>query len=126
MDQDRIAEELGLLTGPQLVALTKELEKRWGVSATPIQPTGALPTAPTVETPPEQTEFSVVLEDAGPTRIAVIKELRTLTGLGLKEAKDLVESLPTTPKTVKEGVSKEEAEGIRAQLAQAGARVVVR
>jgi large subunit ribosomal protein L7/L12 len=123
MDQESLAEQLGQLTGPQLVALTKELEKRWGVSATPTQPTGVLPTVPVAEAPPEQTEFSVVLEDAGATRITVIKEVRAVTGLGLKEAKDLVESLP---KTIKEGIPKEEAEGIQAQLTQAGARVVVR
>jgi large subunit ribosomal protein L7/L12 len=100
--------------------LAKLLEEKWGVSAAAAVAVAAAPAgaaAPAVE---EQTEFTVVLAAAGDKKIEVIKEVRAITGLGLKEAKDLVEG---APKPVKEGVSKDEAEKLKAQLEKAGAKV---
>src|SRR6266853_1023657 len=119
-DLQRIVDDLSKLTVLEAADLAKMLEEKWGVSAAAAvavaAPGGGAAAAP-VE---EKTEFTVVLAGAGDKKIEVIKEVRALTGLGLKEAKDLVEG---APKNVKEGVSKEEAEKVKAQLEKAGARV---
>ena len=118
-DLQKIVDELSTLTVLEAADLAKMLEEKWGVSAAAAVavagPAGAAAAA--VE---EKTEFTVVLAAAGEKKIEVIKEVRALTGLGLKEAKDLVEG---APKPVKEGVNKEEAEKIKAQLEKAGAKV---
>ena len=122
----RLVDELSALTVLEAAELSKMLEEKWGVSAAaPVAaaaaPGGgaAAPAAP-VE---EQTEFTVILAKAGDKKINVIKEIRTITGLGLKEAKDLVEG---APKTVKEGVNKDEAAKLRKQLEDQGAAVEVK
>jgi large subunit ribosomal protein L7/L12 len=115
----KIVDELSSLTVLEAADLAKMLEEKWGVSAAAavaVAGPGAAAAAP-VE---EKTEFTVVLAAAGDKKIEVIKEVRALTGLGLKEAKDLVEG---APKPVKEGVNKEEAEKVKAQLEKAGAKV---
>jgi large subunit ribosomal protein L7/L12 len=115
----KIVDELSSLTVLEAADLAKMLEEKWGVSAAAavaVAGPGAAAAAP-VE---EKTEFTVVLAAAGDKKIEVIKEVRALTGLGLKEAKDLVEG---APKAVKEGVNKEEAEKVKAQLEKAGAKV---
>ena len=118
-DLSKIVDELSQLTVLEAAELSKMLEEKWGVSAAApvamVAAGGAAAAAP-VE---EQTEFDVVLTDAGANKINVIKEVRAITSLGLKEAKDLVEA---APKAVKEGVSKEEGEKIKAQLESAGAK----
>ena len=118
-DLQKIVDELSTLTVLEAADLAKMLEEKWGVSAAAAVavagPAGAAAAA--VE---EKTEFTVVLAAAGEKKIEVIKEVRALTGLGLKEAKDLVEG---APKPVKEGVNKEEAEKVKAQLEKAGAKV---
>src|SRR6202043_1304611 len=118
-DLSKIVNELSGLTVLEAAELAKLLEEKWGVSAAAavaVAAPGAAAAAP-VE---EKTEFTVVLAAAGDKKIEVIKEVRALTGLGLKEAKDLVEG---APKNVKEGVSKDEAEKVKAQLEKAGAKV---
>jgi large subunit ribosomal protein L7/L12 len=119
-DLSKIVDQLSSLTVLEAAELAKLLEEKWGVSAAAAvavaAPGGGAAAAP-VE---EKTEFTVVLAGAGDKKIEVIKEVRALTGLGLKEAKDLVEG---APKNVKEGVSKEEAEKVKAQLEKAGAKV---
>ena len=118
---EKIVEELSTLTVLEAAELAKLLEEKWGVSAAAAVAVAAGPgagaAAAVVE---EQTEFTVVLAAAGEKKIEVIKEVRAITGLGLKEAKDLVEA---APKPVKEGVSKEEAEKLKGQLEKAGAKV---
>jgi large subunit ribosomal protein L7/L12 len=119
-DLSKIVDELSQLTVLEASELSKLLEEKWGVSAAaPIamMAGGAVPAAAPVE---EQTEFNVVLTEFGAQKINVIKEVRAITGLGLKEAKDLVEAVP---KAVKEGVSMEEAAKLKAQLEAAGAKV---
>ena len=120
-DLSKIVDELSQLTVLEASELSKLLEEKWGVSAAaPVAMMaggGAAAVAAPVE---EQTEFNVVLTDFGAQKINVIKEVRAITGLGLKEAKDLVEAVP---KAVKEGVTKEEANKIKAQLEAAGAKV---
>jgi large subunit ribosomal protein L7/L12 len=119
-DLSKIVDELSQLTVLEASELSKLLEEKWGVSAAaPIamMAGGAVAAAAPVE---EQTEFNVVLTEFGAQKINVIKEVRAITGLGLKEAKDLVEAVP---KAVKEGVSKEEAAKLKAQLEAAGAKV---
>jgi len=119
-DLSKLVDELSNLTVLEAAELAKLLEGKWGVSAAAAvavaMPAGAAAAAP-VE---EKTEFNVVLVAAGEKKIEVIKEVRALTGLGLKEAKDLVEG---APKNVKEGVPKDEAEKVKAQLEKAGAKV---
>jgi large subunit ribosomal protein L7/L12 len=119
-DLSKLVTELSSLTVLEAAELAKLLEEKWGVSAAAAVavavPGGGGAAAP-VE---EKTEFTVVLAAAGDKKIEVIKEVRALTGLGLKEAKDLVEG---APKNVKEGVSKDEAEKVKAQLEKAGAKV---
>ncbi|ABQ61656.1 50S ribosomal protein L7/L12 [Brucella ovis IntaBari-2006-46-332] len=119
-DLAKIVEDLSALTVLEAAELSKLLEEKWGVSAAaPVAVAAAGGAAPAAAAE-EKTEFDVVLADGGANKINVIKEVRALTGLGLKEAKDLVEG---APKAVKEGVSKDEAEKIKAQLEAAGAKV---
>ena len=115
-----ILEEIKSLTILELNDLVKAVEEEFGVSAAPVAMAGAAPAAAAVE---EKTEFDVVLKSAGASKLNVIKVVREITGLGLKDAKDLVEG---APKTLKEGVSKEEAEALKAQLTEAGAEVEVK
>ena len=124
-DIEKIAEDLSNLTVIEASELATLLEEKWGVSAAAApmavaMPAGGGDVGSAVE---EKTEFDVVLASAGASKINVIKEVRTITGLGLKEAKDLVEA---APKPVKEGVSKDEAEQIKGKLEEAGATVEVK
>jgi large subunit ribosomal protein L7/L12 len=121
----QMVEDLSALTVLEAAELSKMLEERWGVSAVaPVAAAGAAGApAAAAEEVEEQTEFDVILTAAGEKKINVIKEVRAITGLGLKEAKDLVEG---APKPVKEAVSKEEAAKLRAQLEAAGASVEVK
>ena len=114
----QILEEIKALTILELADLVKALEEEFGVSAAPVAVAGAA--APAAAAAEEKTEFDVVLTGAGANKLAVIKVVRELTGLGLKDAKDLVEG---APKTVKEGASKEDAEAIKTKLTEAGATV---
>ncbi len=115
-----IMEEIKTLTILEMKDLVKALEEEFGVSAAPVAVAAAGAAAPAAE---EKTEFDVVLKAAGAQKLNVIKVVRELTGLGLKDAKDLVEA---APKTIKEGVSKDEAEKIKADLTAAGAEVEVK
>jgi large subunit ribosomal protein L7/L12 len=122
-DLNAIVESLSSLTLIEAAELVKELEKKWGVSAAApvaVMAAGGGAAAPAAV---EQTEFTVILVNGGEKKINVIKEVRAITGLGLKEAKDLVEG---GNKPVKEGVNKEEAEKIKKQLVDAGATVEVK
>jgi large subunit ribosomal protein L7/L12 len=120
-DLQKIVDDLSKLTVLEAADLAKLLEEKWGVSAAAAVAVAAGPAggaaAPAAE---EKTEFNVILASAGEKKIEVIKEVRALTGLGLKEAKDLVEG---APKPVKEGVNKEEADKIKATLEKVGAKV---
>jgi large subunit ribosomal protein L7/L12 len=118
-DLSKIVDQLSGLTVLEAAELAKLLEEKWGVSAAAAV-AAAGPAAAAAAPVEEKTEFTVVLAAAGDKKIEVIKEVRALTGLGLKEAKDLVEG---APKPVKEGVNKEEAEKVKAQLEKAGAKV---
>jgi large subunit ribosomal protein L7/L12 len=118
-DLSKIVDELSGLTVLEAAELAKMLEEKWGVSAAAAVAVAG-PAAAAAAPVEEKTEFTVVLAAAGDKKIEVIKEVRALTGLGLKEAKDLVEG---APKAVKEGVNKEEAEKVKAQLEKAGAKV---
>jgi large subunit ribosomal protein L7/L12 len=119
-DLNKIAEELSALTVMEAAELVKQLESKWGVSAAAVAvaagPAGAAAAAPAEE----KTEFTVVLAKAGDKKIDVIKVVRELTGLGLKEAKDLVEG---APKTLKEGVNKEDSAKMKEKLTAVGATV---
>jgi large subunit ribosomal protein L7/L12 len=119
-DLQKIVEDLSKLTVLEAADLAKMLEEKWGVSAAAAVAVAAGPAAGAAPAAEEKTEFTVVLASAGDKKIEVIKEVRALTGLGLKEAKDLVEG---APKPVKEDVTKEEAEKVKAQLEKAGAKV---
>ena len=120
-DLAKIVEDLSALTVLEAAELSKMLEEKWGVSAAaPVAVAAAGGAAAGAAPAEEQTEFDVVLTAAGDQKINVIKEVRAITGLGLKEAKDLVEG---APKAVKEGVNKAEAEDIKAKLEAAGAKV---
>ena len=121
-DLAKLVDDLSSLTVLEAAELAKLLEEKWGVSAAAAVavaagPAGGAAAAPAVE---EQTEFTVVLAATGDKKIEVIKEVRAITGLGLKEAKDLVEG---APKPVKEGVGKDEAEKLKGQLEKVGAKV---
>ena len=116
--KEQVIEWLSSQSVIDLAALVKELEGKWGVSAAAA--VAAAPAAAAAAPTEEKTEFNVVLLEAGPNKISVIKEVRAITGLGLKEAKDLVEA---APKPVKEGASKTEAEEIKKKLEAAGAKV---
>jgi large subunit ribosomal protein L7/L12 len=119
---EKIVEDLSSLTILEAAELAKLLEEKWGVSAAAAVAVAAAPAGGAAAAAPveEKTEFTVVLTAAGDKKIEVIKEVRAITSLGLKEAKDLVEG---APKPVKEGVTKDEAEKIKAQLEKAGAKV---
>ncbi|HVI27609.1 50S ribosomal protein L7/L12 [Hansschlegelia sp.] len=120
-DLTKIVDELSNLTVLEAAELAKLLEEKWGVSAAAAVAVAAPGAGGAAAAPvEEQTEFTVVLAAAGDKKIEVIKEVRAITGLGLKEAKDLVEA---APKPVKEGVAKDEAEKLKAQLEKAGAKV---
>ena len=118
-DLQKIVDDLSSLTVLEAAELAKLLEEKWGVSAAAAVAVAG-PAAAAAAPAEEKTEFSVILLAAGEKKIEVIKEVRALTGLGLKEAKDLVEA---APKAVKEGVTKDEAEKVKAQLEKAGAKV---
>ena len=118
--KDQVVEWLSGQTVIELAALVKDLEGKWGVSAAAAAGPAAGPAAAAAPAAEAQTEFTVVLKAAGANKIGVIKEVRAITGLGLKEAKDLVEG---APKPVKEGVNKAEAEEIKKKLEAAGAKV---
>lgn len=119
LNQDQVVEYLSGLPVTEIAKLITTLEEKWGVKASAGVAVAAAPAAGGAAAE-EKTEFTVVLTDAGANKINVIKEVRTLTGLGLKEAKDLVEG---APKTVKESVAKEEAEKMKKALEAAGAKV---
>jgi large subunit ribosomal protein L7/L12 len=119
-DLQRLVDDLSKLTVLEAADLAKMLEEKWGVSAAAAVAVAAAPGGAAAAPAEEKTEFTVVLTAVGEKKIEVIKEVRALTGLGLKEAKDLVEG---APKPVKEGVTKDEAEKVKAQLEKAGAKV---
>ncbi|KMO41797.1 50S ribosomal protein L7/L12 [Methylobacterium aquaticum] len=119
-DLAKLVDDLSSLTVLEAAELAKMLEEKWGVSAAAAVAVAAGPAAAAAAPVEEQTEFTVVLAAAGEKKIEVIKEVRAITGLGLKEAKDLVEG---APKPVKEGVSKDDAAKLKAQLEKAGAKV---
>jgi large subunit ribosomal protein L7/L12 len=119
-DLKKIVDDLSSLTVLEAADLAKMLEEKWGVSAAAAVAVAAAPGAGPAAAVEEKTEFTVVLAAIGDKKIEVIKEVRALTGLGLKEAKDLVEG---APKPVKEGVSKDEAEKVKATLEKVGAKV---
>ena len=119
-DLNKIVDELSTLTVMEAAELSKLLEEKWGVSAAAPVAVAAAGAAPAAEAAEEKDSFDVVLTAAGDQKINVIKEVRAITGLGLKEAKDMVEG---APKTLKEGVKKEEAEEMKTKLEAAGAKV---
>jgi large subunit ribosomal protein L7/L12 len=123
--KEQVVDYLSNLPVIQIAALVKELEEKWGVSAAPVAvgvgPAG--PGGPAAAPAEEQTEFDIILADGGANKIQVIKAVREITNLGLKEAKDLVEG---APKPIKEGVGKDEAEEIKKKLEGAGAKVEVK
>ena len=119
-DLNKIVEDLSSLTVLEAAELSKLLEEKWGVSAAAPVAVAAAPAAGGDAPAEEKTEFDVELAEAGSNKIAVIKEVRTITGLGLKEAKDLVEG---APKPLKQGVKKEDAEAMKKSLEAAGAKV---
>ena len=121
---EKIVEELSSLTVMEAAELSKALEEKWGVSAAAAVAVAAPAAAgAAADAGAEQTEFNVILSSIGEKKINVIKEVRSITGLGLKEAKDLVEA---APKPVKEGASKDEAEEIKKKLEEAGASVEIK
>jgi large subunit ribosomal protein L7/L12 len=124
-DLNQIVDSLSSLTVIEAAELVKQLEEKWGVSAAAVAVAagGAAGGAAAAAPVEEKTEFTVILANAGANKINVIKEIRAITGLGLKEAKDLVEG---APKTVKEGVNKDDAKKIKDQLTAAGATVEVK
>ena len=119
-DLNKIVDELSTLTVMEAAELSKLLEEKWGVTAAAPVAVAAGGAAPASDAAEEKDAFDVVLSAAGDQKINVIKEVRAITGLGLKEAKDMVEG---APKTLKEGVKKEEAEAMKTQLEAAGAKV---
>jgi large subunit ribosomal protein L7/L12 len=118
--QDQVVDFLSNMPVIKLAELVKELEGKWGVSAAPVAVAAVGGGAPAAAAAEEKTEFTVILADGGANKINVIKAVREITALGLKEAKDLVEG---APKTVKEGVNKDEAAKIKATLEKVGAKV---
>src|SRR6201996_6036606 len=126
VNMDTIIESLSNLTVMQIADLTKKLEEKWGVKAAPVAVSGPAtggPGAAPAAAAAEQTEFTVILANAGGNKIQVIKAIREITNLGLKEAKDLVDG---APKEIKAGVSKDDAEGIKKKIAEAGGTVEVK
>ena len=126
VNMDQIVEQLSNMTVMQVASLTKLLEDKWGVKAAPVAIAGGGGgggAAPAAEKPAEQTEFTVVLTNAGAQKIGVIKVVREITSLGLKEAKDLVDGVP---KDLKAGVPKDEAEAIKKKITEAGGTVEIK
>ena len=123
ISSEQVVEYLSNLPVIQIAELVKTLESKWGVSAAPVAIAGGGGGAAPAAAVEEKTEFNVILADAGPNKINVIKAVREITALGLKEAKDLVEG---APKAIKEGVGKDEAEDIKKKLEAAGAKVEVK
>ncbi len=128
MSVDTIIAEIEKLNVLELVELTKTLQEKWGVSAAPVAaaaagPVAAAEAAPAAAPVEEQTEFDAILSEVGPNKINVIKVVREITGLGLKEAKAVVDEAPSP---IKEGVSKEEADKIAEKMAEVGAKVTVK
>jgi large subunit ribosomal protein L7/L12 len=129
MSVDTIIADIEKLNVLELVLLTKTLQEKWGVSAAPVAAAAAPAGAATAEAAPaaapveEQTEFDAILSEVGPNKINVIKVVRELTGLGLKEAKAVVDE---APKPIKEGVSREEAQKITDKMAEVGAKVTIK
>ena len=127
MSVDTIITEIEKLNVLELVELTKTLQEKWGVSAAPVAaaagPAVAAEAAPVAEPVEEQTEFDAILTEVGPNKINVIKVVRELTGLGLKEAKAVVDE---APKPIKEAVTKEEAQKIADKMAEVGAKVTIK
>jgi large subunit ribosomal protein L7/L12 len=121
--KEQVVDFLSKMTVLDISALTKELEDKWGVKAAPVAMAAAAPAAGAAAPVAEQTEFTVMLLEAGANKIGVIKAVREVTNLGLKEAKDLVDG---APKAVKEGISKADAETIKKKLVDAGAKVDVK
>ena len=122
--KDQVVDYLSQLPVIQIAELVKELETKWGVSAAPVAVAAAGGAGPAAAAAAEEkTEFNVILADAGANKINAIKVVREITGLGLKEAKDLVEG---APKAIKEGIGKDEAEDIKKKLEAAGAKVEVK
>lgn len=123
MTTEEVVEFLSGLSVLEISKLVKTLEEKWGVTAAPPVAVAAAPAAGPAAPVEEKTEFDVILKEFGANKIAVIKEVRAITGLGLKDAKDLVEA---APKAVKEAVSKEEAAKLKEQLEKAGAKIEVK
>ena len=126
VSKEQVVDFLSMMSVMDLAALTKELEDKWGVKAAPVAVAAAAPAggaAGAAAAAVEQTEFAVILKEVGAKKIEVIKVVRELTQLGLKEAKDLVDG---APKTVKEGVSKADAETMKKKLEEAGAKVEIK
>jgi large subunit ribosomal protein L7/L12 len=126
VNMDQIIDSLSNLTVMQIADLTKKLEDKWGVKAAPVAvagPAGGGAGAAAAAPAAEQTEFTVILSNAGGNKIQVIKAIREITNLGLKEAKDLVDG---APKEIKAGVSKDDAEGIKKKIAEAGGAVEIK
>lgn len=121
--RESVVEYLSNLNVMELAGLVKELEEKWGVSAAAAVAAAPAAAAPAAAAAVEQTEFTVVLEAAGDNKIGVIKVVREITALGLKEAKDLVEA---APKPIKEGISKDEATALKKKLEDAGAKVALK
>jgi len=123
LTKDQVIDWLSNQTVMEVASLVKDLETKWGVSAAAPVAVAAMPTGGAAEAAEEKTEFNIILADAGANKINVIKEVRAITGLGLKEAKDLVDG---APKPLKDGVTKAEAEDIKKKLEAAGAKVEVK
>jgi large subunit ribosomal protein L7/L12 len=127
MSLDTIIAEIEKLNVLELVELTKTLQEKWGVSAAPVAaaagPVAVVEAAPAAAVIEEQTEFDAILSEVGPNKINVIKVVREITGLGLKEAKAVVDEAPSA---IKEAVSKEEAEKIAEKMAEVGAKVTIK
>ena len=121
--KEQVVDYLSAMPVMDIANLVKELETKWGVSAAPVAMAGGAPAGAAVAEVEEQTEFDVILTGSGATKIQVIKVVREITSLGLKEAKDLVEGVP---KPIREGVSKEQALDIKKKLEEAGATVEVK
>jgi len=121
--KEQVVDFLSKMTVMDLATLTKELEDKWGVKAAPVAVAAAAAPAGAAAPAAEQTEFTVTLKEAGGNKIGVIKAVREVTNLGLKEAKDLVDG---APKVVKDGISKADADAIKKKLEEAGAKVEIK
>ena len=123
MTKEEVIEFLSGMSVLEIAGLVKDLEEKWGVSAAAPVAAAAAPAAGAAPAAEEKTEFDVILANAGANKIAVIKEVRAITGLGLKDAKDLVDG---APKAIKTGVAKDEADKIKEQVEKAGAKVEIK